>query len=94
MVSKKELCVEKMKGVLHTLVAAGSQVGTSICDKVLQEFREFIDVASPAFANFEPKSDYLDVLLHKTIAPHSGWRSLWDVIHILFVMSHGQASVE
>lgn len=34
MISKKDMCVEKMKGVLHTLVAA-SQVGASISDQVL-----------------------------------------------------------
>lgn len=65
-------------------------------DQVLQEFREFLDVAasSSAFANFDPKSDRLDVLLHETIAAQSGWRNLWDVIQILLVMSNGQASVE
>ena len=48
MVSKKKLCVEKIKGVLHTLVAA-SQVRASICDKALREFREFLDVAVASF---------------------------------------------
>eukprot|EP00064_Thunnus_orientalis_P017597 superscaffoldBa00003786_g17681 len=49
-----------------------------------------MSLLSSAFAHFEPKSDSLDVLLHETIAEQSGWRSLWDVIRILLVMSHGQ----
>lgn len=95
MVSKKNQCVEKMKSILHTLAAA-NQVDVSICDKVLQDFREFLDVAaaSSAFADFDPMSDRVDTLLYENIASKSAWKSLWHVIQILLVMSHGQASVE
>lgn len=84
MVSEKGVCVcvEEMKGVLHSLVT-GTQVSPSISVRVLREFRRFLDVVeeSSAFAHFEPKSDFLDVLLHETIAAQPGCISLWDGIH-------------
>ncbi|XP_060759984.1 uncharacterized protein LOC132870362 isoform X1 [Neoarius graeffei] len=95
MVSKKNQCVEKMKSILHTLAAA-NQVDVSICDKVLQDFREFLDVAaaSSGFVDFDPMSDRVDTLLYENIASRSAWKSLWHMIQILLIMSHGQASVE
>lgn len=94
-VSKKSQCVEKMVSSSQSMQDA-FQVDVSICDNLLQDFREFLDVAvaSSAFADIDPKSDRVDTLLHENISLKSERRSLWDVIQILLVISHRQASVE
>lgn len=82
-----------MKRVLQTLVSA-NQVKESVCDDVLREYRAFCDCAlvTPGFREFDPTSDRLDTLFYETSSTE--FRNLWEVVKVLLVMFHGQASVE
>lgn len=95
MVANKELCVTKMKRVLQTLVSA-NQVQESVCDDVLREYRAFCEFAlvTPGFRDFNPTSDRVDTLFHETMGSTTEYKRLWEVVKVLLVMSHGQASVE
>lgn len=41
----KELCASQMRRILHILVGA-KHVNEAMCDGILQEFREFCDLAA------------------------------------------------
>ena len=90
MVSKKELCVEKMKGVIPIIPWLLLAKWVHLWQSVTRIQRVPWCCISCNNANNEPKSDHLDVLLHKTIAHLSGWRSLGDVIQILLSLGEGR----
>ncbi|XP_072564133.1 uncharacterized protein [Paramormyrops kingsleyae] len=91
----KELCVSQMRRMLHILVGA-KHVNEAMCDDILREFREFCDLAAfqAKFREFDPKNTRVDTLLHETMGTKPSFSKVWDVVKILLVLSHGQASVE
>ncbi|KAK0151781.1 hypothetical protein N1851_006845 [Merluccius polli] len=95
MAVSKELCVPQMRKMLHTLVGA-KHVEESVCDNILREFSEFCDSAAlqANFREFDPKTDRVDNLLYETMGSKPSFSSVWDVVKVLLVLSHGQASVE
>ena len=99
--TSKDMCLEKMKKVLHALVNANRvRGGASACDDVLLQFDEFIGVTvasnNSTFASFDPNETNarVDELLHKFMANNQHYRSVWRVVSDLLLLSHGQASVE
>lgn len=66
-----------------------------MCDDVLREFREICDAAAlqTSFRDFDPKTNRVDTLLQETMGSKDAFSRLWDVVQMLFVLSHGQASV-
>ena len=95
MAVSKELCVPQMRKMLHTLVGA-KHVEEKVCDNILREFSEFCDSAAlqANFREFDPKTDRVDNLLYETMGSKPSFSSVWDVVKVLLVLSHGQASVE
>ena len=95
MAVSKELCVPQMRRMLHTLVEA-KHVDESVCDDILREFSEFCDSAAlqANFLEFDPKTDRVDTLLYETMGSKPSFSRVWDVVKVLLVLSHGQASVE
>lgn len=91
----KELCASQMKRMLYILVEA-KHVEKAVCDDILREFREFCDLAAlqAIFRDFDPKTDRVDTLLYETMGTKPSFSRVWDVVKILLVLSHGQASVE
>ena len=91
--------VHKMSRILENLVAA-RRIKENVCDDVLQQLREFLTVTvsenMAQFSEFDPfcTTHRLDVLLHEHMADKPAYRSLWKVVSMLLLLSHGQASVE
>ena len=95
MAVSKDLCVPQMRRMLHTLVEA-KHVDESVCDDILREFSEFCDSTAlqANFREFDPKTDRVDTLLFETMGSKPSFSRVWDVVKVLLVLSHGQASVE
>lgn len=95
MAGSKELCVTQMRRMLHILVEA-KHVNEAVCDDILREFREFCDLAAlqVKFREFDPKTARVDTLLYETMGTKPSLSRVWNVVKLLLVLSHGQASVE
>lgn len=92
MAGSKELCVTQMRRMLHILVEA-KHVNEAVCDDIL---REFCDLAAlqVKFREFDPKTARVDTLLYETMGTKPSLSRVWNVVKLLLVLSHGQASVE
>lgn len=68
----------------------------AVCDDILREFREFCDLAAlqVKFREFDPKTARVDTLLYETMGTKPSLSRVWNVVKILLVLSHGQASIE
>lgn len=88
MAESKEKSFIQMKRVLQNLVA-DNHVDETACDDILQEFGEFCDFASLqyGFKDFDPKTE-------KSMGISNAFSNAWNMVKMLLVLSHGQASVE
>ena len=75
---------------------SANQVQESLCDEVLREYSAFCDFAlqTPGFREFNPSSHRVDTLFYDTMGSSTEFKRLWEVVKVLLVLSHGQASVE
>ena len=70
------------------------------CDVVLQQYTQFIDnipvFGTEKFSKFNQNQDSIDELYYECMCGGSSeqYRELLEVVKIVFVLSHGQASVE
>ena len=96
MASNKKDCSEKLKKVLKLLVNA-ERVEEEECDTLLQQFVIFLDsipvFGSERFANFQSAEDRMDTLFFECMANES-YKSLFSVVKLILILSHGQATVE
>lgn len=95
MARSKEQCVRQMTRMLHTLVEC-KHIDEAVCDDTLREFREVCDMAScqANFRDFDRKVDRVDTLLFETVGTKPSFSTVWIVMKLVLVLSHGQASVE
>ena len=67
------------------------------CDTLLQQFAMFLDsipvFGSERFANFQSAEDRVDTLFFECMANES-YKSLFSVVKLILILSHGQATVE
>ena len=84
MASNKEACSVKFKKVLRLLVNA-ERVKEEECDTFLQKFA--------MFANFQAAEDRVDTLFFECMENES-YKSLFSVVKLILILSHGQATVE
>lgn len=95
----KETLETKLTRVLDIMTKA-NRVKNEICDSVLSQFRQFLDLACSVHRsemldfNHEEESHRLDVLLHRLIGAEKKFAELWSVVRQLVILSHGQATVE
>lgn len=96
MASNKEACSVKFKKVLRLLVNA-ERVKEEECDTLLQQFAMFLDgilvFGSERFANCQSAEDRVDTLFFECMANES-YKSLFSVVKLILILSHGQATVE
>ncbi|KAL2098320.1 hypothetical protein ACEWY4_007527 [Coilia grayii] len=95
MARSKEQCVKQMTRMLHTLVQS-KHIDEGVCDDALREFREVCDMAScqANFRDFDRKMGRVDTLLFEAVGRKAAFSRIWNVIKLVLVLSHGQASVE
>ncbi|RXN18476.1 LIM homeobox Lhx6 [Labeo rohita] len=93
----KEVSTRKLTTVLRLFVETG-RIEEKCCDEILREFGHFYDhslmTASDSFRNFNPESGSLDAFYHEHLSNNAECRHLWEVVKLLLILSHGQASVE
>lgn len=97
MASEKESCEKKMKRILEILVEA-RRLKSAECDEVMYQFSQFLDYCSdnPDFEKFDPNepTSRVDTLLYEHMAGDKQLAKVWQVVKLLLLMSHGQATVE
>ena len=96
MASNKEACSVKFKNVLRLLVNA-ERVKEEECDTLLQQFAMFLDsipvFGSERYGNFQSVEDRVDTLFYECISNES-YKSLFSVVKLILILSHGQATAE
>lgn len=89
-------CQAKMK-VMLTYLCQKNQINENDCDTILLEYVDFLQnvvkKASLDFKTFDYRKTRLDDFLH-IYFEKDAYPKLWNIIKIVFVVSHGQASVE
>jgi len=84
-----------LKFVLRLLVQC-NRVAESDVDEILHHHCEYaacmIDKEQDRFVNFDPVKSRVDILMHETMAGKDMYSKLWNVVRMLLVLSHGQAS--
>ena len=87
---------KKMSGLLSELEKC-KYFTLSECDIILQQYLSFITVTKDEsldlFSNFDLRSDRLDSFFMKTAKPDK-YPKIWELLRIVFILSHGQAAVE
>jgi len=80
-----------MKHLLSACVEA-SFVKETACDKIMQEFADFVNTAGNSeLENFSLENDCLDTFLCSKMAVN--YPTAWSVVEVA-LLSHGQASLE
>ncbi|GBO35079.1 hypothetical protein AVEN_94183-1 [Araneus ventricosus] len=96
MAEKTSKCETKMKQVLLYLQQKG-QIDEDECDATLMEYIDFLqNVVKPSlhdFRNFDARKMRLDDFFSSFFEGNK-FTKLWSVFKIIFILSHGQASVE
>lgn len=79
-----------------SLLSSASRVDTERCDGQVEKFSQFLEeiksIGSDKFLQFSREENRVDVFLKEhmcTKFPH-----LFDIVKVLLVLSHGNASVE
>ena len=87
----------RLKSVLRHLVLCNRVPETDV-DDILTQYREYssevVQKQLSAFSDFDPAETRLDSLLFSTMGGKKAYSKLWDIVRMLLVMSHGQATVE
>ena len=96
MASNVDHCISRFKKVVTQLVSV-RRIKESDCDAIIQEYTSFLDnipaFGSEKFSNFNFSTDRLDELFSTYMNTHP-YQKLFKVVHLLLVLSRGQASVE
>lgn len=93
MAKDKEKCAEKFKSLLNYLSDCGHIKDTD-GESILLDFKEFLtNINVTEFANFSSQKDRLDHFLFEQMYK-KGYLKVWEIIRMLLLLSHGQASVE
>src|ERR1043165_4467954 len=97
MAKNQDDCKAKMKRILHDLVQA-NRIHEDDCYDIQRQYGHFLDEVLPAeassFCDFKPTEARVDRLLYETMSSNSEFSQLWNVIRLLLLLPHGQASVE
>ena len=92
---KPNECVAHLKRCLCLLSESG-HVEVRNCDDIIKQYNGFLRKAATqdAYLEFRVSTDRLDKLLYDSLANDDDMKKLWDVVRIILILSHGQATVE
>ena len=90
--SDKKKCLNKMKHILNSLVEA-KHVDETVCEEVLMEFDDYLNNVALKHSEFSPENLRTDEFFFETMNV-SKYKNLWNVVEMLLLLSHGQATVE
>ncbi|GBN31928.1 hypothetical protein AVEN_38614-1 [Araneus ventricosus] len=91
-------CLKSFKNILSYLVGK-SLIPSKDGDEILLQFKEFLDkVVKCSFSDFKTldhKEQRLDTFLYQYFSvDKEKYRKLWDIVKMILILSHGQATVE
>jgi hypothetical protein len=97
-VEQQANCEEHMNLLLQLLYEA-KRISSVIADKALVQFRSLCEMASSDvwkedFLAFKKETDRLDDFYFRHVGSISEYESIWSVMKIILILSHGNASVE
>ena len=96
MAANANICRGKFKRILTVLVNS-NKVRDENCDNVLQQYSTFLDrvpiIGSDLFSSFNPNVHRVDEFFSTHMTGENN-AALFDIVKVLLVLSHGQASVE
>ncbi|CAH3038939.1 unnamed protein product [Pocillopora meandrina] len=96
MATNPNSCSEKFKKI-QTVLVNSNKVRDENCDNVLQQYSNFLDrvpvIGSDIFSSFNPNVHRVDEFC-STYMSGENYVALFDIVKILLVLSHGQASAE
>lgn len=97
MASNQDSCIKKLKRILKVLTDS-KRVHENDCDDILKQYRMYISETVPKrradFTDFDRATGRVDTLFHETMAGEKAYQKLWNVVELLLLLSHGNASVE
>ena len=97
MLEPAQLLTNLLDKMLEILVGL-KKVTSEMAMKAKQEYSKFLThVVKPnteSFNEFEESKNRLDSFLWKYMGSDSNYKSIWSIVKIILVLSHGQATVE
>ena len=97
MLEPAQLSTNLLDKMLEILVGL-KKVTSEMAMKAKQEYSKFLThVVKPnteSFNEFEESKTRLDSFLWKYMGSDSNYKSIWSIVKIILVLSHGQATVE
>lgn len=86
---------DKFRRVLTVLVSS-NRLDVNKCDEIEAQYDQFVEDARhmSAFKDFSKDKDRVDELFFDSMSTKECYNKLWDVVSVLLLLSHGQASVE
>ena len=97
MTVEREAYVNKIKRILE-IIEETKRLKSGQYDEVMYQFGQFLDycAVNSDFDNFDPSEPpfRVDTLLYEHMAGDKQLAKVWSVVKFLFLLSHGQATVE
>lgn len=91
--TKPEQCLAGIKKVLDALIVA-RMLHSHQRDSVLAEYAGMLQEEKHKLRLFDKSVDRLDEFFAELLKFNSSYTELWKVVHLLLILSHGQATVE
>jgi hypothetical protein len=94
--SKRNACIENFSTLLQKLVIYDrfSPKSAELAKKQYQKLFEIVDSNRKAFQDFDLNNDRLDRFFSDFIGTNRAYEDVWSVFKLVFVLSHGQSSIE
>lgn len=93
MCSKPDECLTGLRKVVDALITAG-RVNDHQRDCALAEYTQLMQEQGHQLRLFEKGLNRLDEFFYELLGTSPSYRELWNVVKLLLVLSHGQATVE
>ena len=97
MLEPAQLLTNLLDKMLEILVGL-KKVTSEMAMKAKQEYSKFLTHVvkrnTKSFNEFEKSKNRLDSFLWKYMGSGSSYKSIWPIVKIILVLSHGQATVE
>lgn len=97
LIENKEEGTQKFTTILRLLVETG-RIEEKYCDEILKELGHFYDHdlmwVPEYFRKFNPGSERLDEFYHERLSSRVEYQHLWEVVKLILIISHGQASAD
>ena len=94
--SKQSKCINNFSILLQKLVKYERLLPKSaeLAKEQYRKLFEIVDINKNVFQNFDLKSDRLDRFFSDFIGKNNACEEVWKVFKLVFVLSHGQSSIE